>query len=164
MRKLTIGAIVVCILLLISDFTGRFIQSSPHAQNNFDTGNNNTQPLPLLSSNAHKELTALFSRYAEPTKNTQTEQGLTAAQQAEQNGELLSVFAGNLELKLKAVIFAPMPYVLIEQKNVKTQQTTLVKYINEESIQGYTLSILSNTQVALYKASQHITLVMYQRG
>ncbi|MBH0025407.1 hypothetical protein I6F53_00225 [Pseudoalteromonas sp. SWN29] len=164
MSKLTIGVIAVCILLLISDFTGRFIQTSPHAQNNFDTSNNNTQPLPLLSSNAHKELTTLFSRYAKPAKSVQTEQGLTAAQQAEQQGELLSLFAGDLELKLKAVIFAPTPYALIEQKNIKTQQTTLVKYLNEQSIQGYTLTIMTNTQVALNKAPQHITLVMYQRG
>ncbi|MBB1449345.1 hypothetical protein [Pseudoalteromonas sp. SG41-6] len=106
----------------------------------------------------------LYTNYVEVTKPVQTEQGLSKAAQAAQNGELLSVFAGDLELSLKAVIFAPIPYVLIEQKNIKTQQTTLVKYINEQSVAGYTLSILSNTQVALNNAPQHITLVMYQRG
>ena len=110
------------------------------------------------------QLTQLYTNYVEVTKPVQTEQGLSKAAQAAQNGELLSVFAGDLELSLKAVIFAPIPYVLIEQKNIKTQQTTLVKYINEQSVEGYTLSILSNTQVALDKAPQHITLVMYQRG
>ncbi|WP_273046522.1 hypothetical protein [Pseudoalteromonas sp.] len=164
MNKLTLAAITACVLLLISDITGRFIQKQPQGQNDFSAGINNAQPLPLLSDPANVQLTQLYTNYVEVTKPVQTEQGLSKAAQAAQNGELLSVFAGDLELSLKAVIFAPIPYVLIEQKNIKTQQTTLVKYINEQSVAGYTLSILSNTQVALDKAPQHITLVMYQRG
>lgn len=164
MNKLSLGVISVCGVLLISDFTSRFIHKPPNTQNNFDTQANGAQPLPLLSPKARQALSELYKSYSEPTQSEPTDQGLSAAQQAAQNGELMSVFAGDLELSLKAVIYTPTPYALIEQKNIKTQQTTLVKYINEQSIQGYTLSILSNTQVALNKAPQHITLVMYQRG
>lgn len=164
MNKLNVSVISVCILLLISDFTSRFIHRPPSVQNNFDTQANNALSLPLLSFKARQSLDTLYSRYSQNTEKEAVEQGLTAAQQAAQAGELLSVFAGELELRLKAVIYTPTPYALIEQKNIKTQQTTLVKYINEQSIQGYTLSILSNTQVALNKAPQNITLVMYQRG
>jgi Na+-transporting methylmalonyl-CoA/oxaloacetate decarboxylase gamma subunit len=164
MNKLMLGGIVVCVLLLLSDLTNRFMPSEQQSQNNFNASATSAQPLPLLSKTALSQLTQLYSQFAEPETPAETEQGLTAAQQAEQQGELLSLFAGDLELKLKAVIYAAEPYVLIEQKNIKTQQTTLVKYLNEQSVQGYTLNIVSNTQVSLSKAQQHITLVMYQRG
>lgn len=166
MNKLTLVAVAACSVLLISDFASRFIASGPSTYNDFDTQANSAKPLPLLSTQARQALNTLYSQYSEPDEPSAPplDQGLSAAQQAAQNGELLSVFAGDLELSLKAVIYTPTPYALIEQKNIKTQQTTLVKYINEQSIQGYTLSILSNTQVALNKAPQHITLVMYQRG
>ncbi|MGO2181152.1 MAG: hypothetical protein ACTH36_02315 [Pseudoalteromonas nigrifaciens] len=164
MNKLTFATIAVVVVLLISDFTSRFISNKQQAINDFNSAANNAQPLPLLSSAAQQQLTQLYSKYIEPTKAPEPEQGLSAAAQAAQQGKLLSLFAGDLELKLKAVIYAAQPYVLIEQKNIKTQQTTLVKYLNEQSIEGYTLTILSNTQVALSKAQQHITLVMYQRG
>lgn len=164
MNKLSLATIAAVLVLLISDFTSRFIANAPQASNDFNSSANNAQPLPLLSKTALSQLTQLYSQFAEPETPAETEQGLTAAQQAEQQGELLSLFAGDLELKLKAVIYAAEPYVLIEQKNIKTQQTTLVKYLNEQSVQGYTLNIVSNTQVALSKAPQHITLVMYQRG
>lgn len=164
MNKLTIAAIVVCILLLLTDVTSRFIQTESTAQNDFNTAVNNAQPLPLLSQSAREQLIQLYSKYAEPVEAALVDEGLSATAQAQQNGELLSVFAGDLELKLKAVIYTVTPYALIEQKNIKTQQTELVKYTNEQNIHGYTLSILSNTQVALSKAQQQITLVMYQRG
>jgi hypothetical protein len=164
MNKLTLTSIVVCVLLLLSDLNSRFMLSEQQAQNDFNTRTGSAQPLPLLSKRAREQLTQLYSRYAEPEKPVEKPQGLSAIEQAAQQGDLLSLFAGDLELSLKAVIFAPTPYVLIEQKNIKTQQTTLVKYLNEQNIEGYTLTIVSNTQVALNKAQQHITLVMYQRG
>lgn len=164
MNKLMLATIAVVVLLLISDFTSRFIPNEQQTTNNFNNNANNAQPLPLLSSAAQQQLTQLYSKYIEPTTAPEPEQGLSAAAQAAQQGELLSLFAGDLELKLKAVIYGAEPYVLIEQKNINTQQTTLVKYVSEQSVQGYTLTIVSNTQVALSKAQQHITLVMYQRG
>lgn len=165
MNKVTLMAIALVLLVLISDFTNRFVQNEPQANNSFNAQTNNAQPLPLLSTSAKQQLNGLFSGYDQPKAPTDTiEQGLSAAQQAAQNGELLSVFAGDLELKLKAVIFSAKPYALIEQKNTKNQQTELVKYTNKQSVAGYTLTILSNTQVALSKNKQQITLVMYQRG
>tara|TARA_B100001059_G_scaffold205006_1_gene214757 strand:+ start:720 stop:1214 length:495 start_codon:yes stop_codon:yes gene_type:complete len=164
MNKLMLGIIALVLLVLISDFTSRFVQGKPQANNSFNTQTNNAQPLPLLSTSAKQQLKRLFSGYDQPKKTTQADTGLSAAKQAAQNGELLSVFAGDLELKLKAVIYSATPYALIEQKNTKNQQTELVKYTNEQSVAGYTLTILSNTQVALSKNKQQITLVMYQRG
>ena len=98
-------------------------------------------------------------------QNTQlAEKGLSAAKQAEQNGELISVFAGDYELKLKAVIITNEPYVLIEQKNVNDNNTRLVKYSDMQIVHGYNLKVLSNTEVELTKGQQNITLIMYQRG
>lgn len=164
MNKLILAVIALVLLVLISDFTSRFVQGEPQANNSFNSQTNNVQPLPLLSQNAKRQLTDLFSNYDKVKPATETEQGLSAAKQAAQTGELLSVFAGDLELKLKAVIYTTTPYALIEQTNINTQQTQLVKYTSSQSVAGYTLTILSNTQVALSKNKQQITLVMYQRG
>ena len=164
MNKLMLTVIAIVLLVLISDFTSRFVQGEPQANNSFNSQTNNVQPLPLLSQNAKQQLTGLFSNFDQPEPATETEQGLSAAKQAAQTGELLSVFAGDLELKLKAVIYTTTPYALIEQTNINTQQTQLVKYTSSQSVAGYTLTILSNTQVALSKNKQQITLVMYQRG
>lgn len=164
MNKLILAVIALVLLVLISDFTSRFVQGEPQANNSFNSQTNNVQPLPLLSQNAKRQLTDLFSNYDKVEPATETEQGLSAAKQAAQTGELLSVFAGDLELKLKAVIYTTTPYALIEQTNINTQQTQLVKYTSSQSVAGYTLTILSNTQVALSKNKQQITLVMYQRG
>lgn len=164
MNKLILAVIALVLLVLISDFTSRFVQDEPQANNSFNSQTNNVQPLPLLSQNAKRQLTDLFSNYDKVEPATETEQGLSAAKQAAQTGELLSVFAGDLELKLKAVIYTTTPYALIEQTNINTQQTQLVKYTSSQSVAEYTLTILSNTQVALSKNKQQITLVMYQRG
>ena len=164
MNKLMLAVIALVLLVLISDFTSRFVQGEPQANNSFNSQTSNVQPLPLLSQNAKQQLTGVFSNYDKVELATETEQGLSDAKQAAQTGELLSVFAGDLELKLKAVIYTTTPYALIEQTNINTQQTQLVKYTSSQSVAGYTLTILSNTQVALSKNKQQITLVMYQRG
>ena len=130
MNKLMLTVIAIVLLVLISDFTSRFVQGEPQANNSFNSQTNNVQPLPLLSQNAKQQLTGLFSNFDQPEPATETEQGLSAAKQAAQTGELLSVFAGDLELKLKAVIYTTTPYALIEQTNINTQQTQLVKYLN----------------------------------
>ncbi len=109
MNKLMLAVIALVLLVLISDFTSRFVQGEPQANNSFNSQTNNVQPLPLLSQNAKQQLTGLFSNYDKVAPATETEQGLSAAKQAAQAGELLSVFAGDLELKLKAVIYTTTP-------------------------------------------------------
>jgi hypothetical protein len=163
MKKLAL-AVIVLFALLLTDLTSRFMGSAQPTMSNFNANSGSVKALPLLSKTAHMQLTQLYKQLAEPEKKDITEQVIREEGQGEQEGELLSLFSGDLELRLKAVIFANVPYALIEQKNTKTQNTTLVKYSNGQNIEGFTLTILSNTQVALSKAQQHITLIMYQSG
>ena len=156
---------VLILLLLALDFSNRLILESAKAENDFNQKSLKVMPLPLLSETTRQALEQTYKKYSQPVQNTQVaEKGLSAAEQAEQNGELISVFAGDYELKLKAVITTNEPYVLIEQKNINDDNTQLVKYADMQTVHGYSLKVLSNTEVELTKGQQNITLIMYQRG
>ena len=163
-RAVLIPSVLIIVLLAV-DFSSRLILESTKADNDFGQKSLSVKALPLLSETTRQTLEQTYKKYSQPVQNTQlAEKGLSAAKQAEQNGELVSVFAGDYELKLKAVIITNEPYVLIEQKNVNDNNTRLVKYSDMQIVHGYNLKVLSNTEVELTKGQQNITLIMYQRG
>lgn len=165
MNKAILIPSVLILFLFTLDFSNRLILESTKADNDFNQKSLKVMPLPLLSETTRQTLEQAYKKYSQPVQNTQVaEKGLSAAKQAEQNGELISVFAGDYELKLKAVITTNEPYVLIEQKNINDDNTQLVKYSDMQIVHGYSLKVLSNTEVELTKGQQNITLIMYQRG
>ncbi|RJF38021.1 hypothetical protein [Pseudoalteromonas gelatinilytica] len=165
MNKAILIPSVLILLLFTLDFSNRLILESTKVDNDFNQKSLKVMPLPLLSETTRQTLEQAYKKYSQPVQNTQVaEKGLSAAKQAEQNGELISVFAGDYELKLKAVITTNEPYVLIEQKNINDDNTQLVKYSDMQIVHGYSLKVLSNTEVELTKGQQNITLIMYQRG
>ncbi len=165
MNKTLLISIVVIALILVADFNSRLSLKSTEKDSDFSQQSLVEVPLPLLSDSSKQGLEEVYKKYTQPEQSSKVqEKGLSAAKQAEQNGELITVFADNYELRLKAVIFTSKPYVLIEQKDINDSSSQLVKYDDMQTVHGYSLKILSNTEVELSKDQQNITLIMYKRG
>ncbi|MCP4588085.1 hypothetical protein [Pseudoalteromonas sp.] len=165
MNKTLLISVVVIALILVADFNSRLSLKSTEKDSDFSQQSLVEVSLPLLSDSSKQGLEKVYKKYIQPEQSSKVqEKGLSAAKQAEQNGELVTVFADNYELRLKAVIFTIKPYVLIEQKDINDGSSQLVKYNDMQTVHGYSLKILSNTEVELSKDQQNITLTMYKRG
>ncbi|MEQ5874310.1 hypothetical protein [Pseudoalteromonas sp. MEBiC 03485] len=165
MNKTLLISVVVIALILVADFNSRLSLKSTEKDSDFSQQSLVEVSLPLLSDSSKQGLEKVYKKYTQPEQSSKVqEKGLSAAKQAEQNGELVTVFADNYELRLKAVIFTIKPYVLIEQKDINDGSSQLVKYNDMQTVHGYSLKILSNTEVELSKDQQNITLTMYKRG
>lgn len=165
MNKTLLISVAVIALILVADFNSRLSLKSTEKDSDFSQQSLVEVSLPLLSDSSKQGLEKVYKKYTQPEQSSKVqEKGLSAAKQAEQNGELVTVFADNYELRLKAVIFTIKPYVLIEQKDINDGSSQLVKYNDMQTVHGYSLKILSNTEVELSKDQQNITLTMYKRG
>jgi len=165
MNKTLLISVVVIALILVADFNSRLSLKSTEKDSDFSQQSLVEVSLPLLSDSSKQGLEKVYKKYTQPEQSSKVqEKGLSAAKQAEQNGELVTVFADNYELRLKAVIFTIKPYVLIEQKDINDGSSQLVKYNDMQTVHGYSLKILTNTEVELSKDQQNITLTMYKRG
>ena len=165
MNKLSLVATGAVVVLCVLDWQTRFHTDELKNRNQLRLSAAELVSVPLLNSSSHQRLTEFTTAFTEVKADAVEKPestGMTADQQAAQQGELLTVFAGDNELSLKAVINDKQTYVLIAQKNIKTGQREVVKYLNGANLAGYQLSVLSNTQVTLTNNNQHIVLMMYK--
>ena len=164
MNKLSLVATGAVVVLCVLDWQTRFHTDELKNRNQFQLSAEELVTVPLLSSSTNQLLNVFTAAFTEEKAAAETPDnpGMTADQQAAQQGELLTVFAGDNALSLKAVINDEQTYVLIAQKNVKNGQLEVVKYANGASLAGYQLNVLSNTQVTLTNNNQHIVLMMYK--
>ena len=165
MNKLNLVVIMVCIAIFALDWQTRFNNGEAINNNQFELVKPQFESVPLLNTLSNQLLSDFSVAFSELKADLAAQMNnavMTADQQAAQQGELLSVFAGDNELSLKAVINDKQTYVLIAQKNVKNGQLEVVKYANGASLAGYQLNVLSNTQVTLTNNNQHIVLMMYK--
>lgn len=128
-----------------------------------------------------KQQYAQFQQDDEEQSSASSEiQGLTAEQQALQQGNLTQVFSGDNMLELKAVISdletkGDENYALIKVTDIKSGQQTIQAVPDQRSLFGFTLSVINHTSVKLVKerqsnsaqqgidGQQDIYLMMYQR-
>ncbi|OUL57635.1 hypothetical protein [Pseudoalteromonas ulvae] len=165
MNKLTLCIASISALLILNDFNQRFISTDQHKTTTIEIELPQALQVPLLSQASFDALQLMYGSFQseETEQNTQPGTAIpTAEQQAAQQGRLLTVFAGDNALTLKAVINDAQQYVLIAQKNLKTGQQEVVKYANGAELSGYVISVQSNIQVELTNNNQHISLMMYK--
>lgn len=184
--KLSITVAVLTVLWAITDASSR-LSTKQRTETSLSADTDvKALTLPLLTAQTTSKLTSLYSKYKpKDTDQTDTPPGLSAELQAEQQGLLQTVFAGDNQLQLKAVIkqqgnpksssdSAHGYYALIKVANLVSREQEIVKYQDGDILFGYQLSIDKNTQVHLHPVrtgdgdgdtdSRQITLTMYQQN
>jgi len=178
-NKLAIIVMVLTLFWLMLDSFSRF--SNKASSNIVEEVNTNITPLalPVLSRELVAQLSLKYKQYS--TEKAVDLKGLSAEEQAKQQGLLKSLFIGDNKLVLKAVIqytadnsaasrqaaTEQTPLIaLIQVTNVKTGQSGIEKFKNNQQVYGYQLTIEKNTQVVLTKqieqTKQTIILTMYK--
>ncbi len=172
-NKLSIAVMALTLFWLIADGTTRLTsQNIVHKQSDELT---EITPLvfPQLTTNLVEQLNSAYQQYnvdKDPLLDSQT--GLSAAEQAKQQGELTSVFIDDNKLELKAIIVnkginqndADTKALILTSK-IKSGEQQIEKFNNNSQVYGYLLVIKNNTQVILTKQQpqglQKIILTMY---
>ncbi len=146
--------LVLVIIWCLFDALNRF--SDDAIQNN-DTGtivNVSALSTPQLNEQTFSNIYKSYQQYVNKKSDVQTKQkGLSAEEQAKQQGELTSFFVGDNKLQLKAVIQSQSQglIALIQSENIDSGIKAIEKFSQNTLVYGYTLTIEKNTQVKLTK-------------
>jgi len=175
-NKLTRITIVLVILWCFFDALNRFTDTAINSNDSDNAVTIAVLSAPQLSEYAFNELNKSYLQYISKTVDEKSTQvGLTAAEQAKQQGELKSFFVGDNKLQLKAVLKvnnvdssassgAAELNALILITDVKSGQAKIEKFAHNSNVYGYNLNIVKGTQVSLSKGQglHEITLTMYE--
>lgn len=170
-----VSLLVTCVWVL-SDINSRLLPNNKQTLATDNQQNAKVLAPMRLTDTEYEFITQQYLRFArEDDSENATEQQLTAEQQLAQQGLLQQVFINDNKLTLKAVITeqgsakkpqAVLAYALISQTHLPTGETKIVKVVNEQQIEGFTLTIFSSTQVELVRnhpqGEQRISLTMYR--
>jgi len=184
------GIIVIILTLLwvASDVSKRFANQTAEEQQAVKSVNITPLNFPTLNAELLGQLKMNYLPYQEQPVNQNIDSlGMSAAEQANQQGELTRFFIKDNKVELKAIITltvvkpqsAEQRSVTINKKNIaKLQALFLItnntsgvkkieKYRHGQEVHGYQLSIPNNTEVVLTRAlaeqKQKIILTMYTR-
>jgi hypothetical protein len=171
-NKFSLLVTVVTTIWLCSDFSSRILsqqQQQNRAQVEFNIA---TLTLPNLPEKVVNELALAYKNIKPEKDQTKNKVELMSAQQqAQQQGKLQSVFAGDKKLQLKAVIQQKQingaDYLaLLSVTDQLSGKIEIKSYGQLADVFGYQLKIDKNTLVHLQKTSefgeQKITLLMFQ--
>jgi hypothetical protein len=169
------GIIVIILTLLwvASDVSKRFANQTAEEQQAVKSVNITPLNLPTLNAELLGQLKMNYQPYQEqaPVKQNIDSLGMSAAEQAKQQGELTRFFLKDNKVELKAIIYnAALKDLnaLILMTNIKTGDKTLNKYQHLSELEGYKVEIDKNTQVTLTKSraqgQQKVVLMMYTKS
>jgi hypothetical protein len=153
-NKLTRITVILVILWCFFDALNRFTDTAINSNDADNAVTIAALSAPQLSERTFSEINKSYQQYISKTVDEKSTQvGLTAAEQAKQQGELKSFFIGDNKLQLKAVIQnQPENLIaLIQVENITSGIKTIEKHSQNTLVYGYTLIIEKNTQVKLTK-------------
>jgi len=153
-NKLTRITVVLVILWCFFDALNRFSGQTIDSKGADNAITIAALSAPQLSERTFSELNKSYQQYISKTVDQKSTQvGLTAAEQAKQQGELKSFFIGDNKLQLKAVIQnQPKNLIaLIQVESITSGIKTIEKFSQNTLVYGYELTIEKNTQVKLTK-------------
>jgi len=153
-NKLITITVILVILWCFFDALNRFTDKSINSNDADNAVTIAALSAPQLSERTFSEINKSYQQYISKTVDEKSTQvGLTAAEQAKQQGELKSFFIGDNKLQLKAVIQnQPKNLIaLIQVENITSGIKTIEKFSQNTLVYGYQLTIEKNTQVKLTK-------------
>lgn len=175
-HPIVITSLLITTLWVFNDIASRVITTSSQLRTASTDAEKKPLPNMVLNVNERQFISKQYEHFkAEDEPETQTKEQLTQEQQLAQQGILKDVFVNDFKLNLKAVIIehndvvsnnTVLAYALIFKTNVKSGKAELVKVFNEEKLEGFTVKVLSSTQVELTRihqnGEQNIILTMYR--
>lgn len=176
-NKLSLVVLILSLLWVTLDAFNRLIPRNVSVSDIKQATNIVALVLPQLSVQTLSQLTLAYQPYKSDNKqNTNKVQGMSAAEQAKQQGLLKSLFIDTNKIELKAVIrnqTVNSDNIIIKQLTVlllvtdtKLNKSRIEQFNNNSLVYGYRLSIKNNTQVALVKqqnqGEQKVILTMYE--
>lgn len=165
--------IILSLLWVASDVSKRFANQTAELEQAVKSVNITPLNLPTLNAELLSQLNMNYQPYQEqvPVKQNIDSMGMSAAVQANQQGELTSFFIKDNKVELKAVIkniALKDLNALILMTNIKTGDKSLNKYQHLSELEGYKVEIDKNTQVTLTKSrdqgQQKVILTMYAKS
>lgn len=148
---------IVFIALLVLVDGHRFAQQSQYKVEQVNEIAIREIALPTISSERIAELKEIYSRYEVIEQESTDNNVMSLNEQNNQQGDLTTLFVGDTQLYLKAVVkFSSYGegskeeyYVLLEEVDIKTENREVKKYHEGDDVLGYQLSVLNNQQVTL---------------
>ncbi|MDT0602810.1 hypothetical protein [Thalassotalea castellviae] len=175
-NKIPFIVLVLTSLWIISDISSRLMVTTELVNKD----NNNTiitdLTLPMVTSQTRDAIELKYLQWQkEPESDveTSTPNKMTLEQQALQNGELSSVYAGTNNLVLKAIVIptaenneTSLPIALIQVEDLTSGVKKIEEFSTNSEVYGYQLTIVNNTQILLSNAAvdptQKIQLTLYK--
>jgi len=179
-NKLSIFVVVLTLLWLLVDVTTRLAGQSEAYNNTHELTEIKPLVLPQLTTKVVEQLNLAYQQYdTNKEKSLDSQTGMTATEQAKQQGELTSVFIDDNKIELKAIIvnkgvdegvYTSHEHsninALILTTDIKSSEQKIEKFSHDSQVYGYHLVIENNTQVILTKQQpqglQEIILTMYK--
>jgi hypothetical protein len=168
----SIIVIILTLLWVVSDANTRFTNQAIADKQPTKSVNIVPLNLPKLNADIVSQLKTQYQAYKEQNLSDKKNDaiGMSAAEQAKQQGELTRFFINDNKVELKAIInnaaFKDLT-ALIMITNINTGDKTLDKYQHLSELQGYQVAIDKNTQVTLTKnraqGLQKVILTMYTK-
>ena len=152
-NKLTQVTLALVILWCFFDALERFSDKAIKSNHSTNAITLSALSAPQLSERTFNDINKNYQQDLNKDQTAITQQGLSAEEQAKQQGELKSFFIGDNKLQLKAVIQnEPQPVVaLIQIENINSGIKKIEAFSQKQLVYGYTLTIEKNTQVKLTK-------------
>lgn len=168
--------LVIFLTLAVWDFNARLgIDVAPRDSQESNAGISIPKPNQL----SEKQLTELRQQYLnyDGQKNTPDpleDSGMSLAEQNKQQGRLDQLYAGDLRIRLQAVIRQPSTnkssessvFALLSVQNIKETSPTTQKVKNENKLYGYSVQSIQLNQITLASIddpSRVINLAIYQK-
>jgi hypothetical protein len=168
----SITVIILTLLWVASDVRKRFANQTAEVEQAVKSVNISPLNLPTLNAELLGQLKMNYQPYQEqdPVKQNIDSLGMSAAEQAKQQGELGRFFIKDNKIELKAIInnvALKDLNALILMTNIKTGDKILNKYQHLSELEGYIVEVDKNTQVTLTKrraqGQQKVVLTMYAK-
>ena len=167
MNRITLLVIVLTTLWAADHAANQF--AAPNSDKGKYNGQNSYQPLPLpqIAPDIRDKLQQLYVQYDSSEPQDAVPTTTARIDETAQHGAMQEMFAEGNRLQLKAVVQDNDQrygdaYALIAVTNPDSRQSEVIKYRHGDSVFGFQLTLVNNTQVQLSKSKQRVTLLMYK--
>jgi hypothetical protein len=176
MNSKLIAVLVIFLSVVLWDTNSRLIWNAKASTAQESKSVINIQLPRKLTIQQQNELALQYLPFNSNVVDTKSipEQGMTLEEQNLQNGHLDQLYAGDLQIRLSAVIrqadatsaSEPLIFALLSVQNIKETQQSLQKIQVSEQFHGYKVQNIQLNQismVSLNDVNRVITLAIYQK-
>jgi hypothetical protein len=176
MNSKVITVIIIFLLVALWDINSRLIWDAKASSAQESKSAINIQLPRKLTTQQQNELALQYLSYNSKEVDTETmpEQGMSLEEQNQQNGRLDQLYAGDLRIRLSAVIRQVNAtsaskqniFALLSVQNIKETHQSLQKIQVSEQFHGYKVQNIQLNQismVSLNDVNRVITLAIYQK-